>query len=63
MANTIVLVEGELTTENEDDRATVSRIKGLGLNLATLPRDTIPTVGWNNSRALRQGGLSDSGDE
>jgi len=37
MANTIVLLEGVLTTEKEDDRALVGRIKGLGLNLATLP--------------------------
>lgn len=36
MANTIVLLEGALTTESEEDRAVVGRIKGLGLNLATL---------------------------
>ena len=41
MANTIVLLEGVLEAENEIDRATVGRIKGLGLNLATLPRDTL----------------------
>jgi len=41
MANTIVLPEGVLTVENKDDRATVSRIKGFGLNLVALLRDTL----------------------
>ena len=41
MANTAVLPEGALTTEKEDDRATVGRIMGLGLNLVALPRDTL----------------------
>jgi len=41
MANTIVLLEGVLTTHNEDDRSAVSRIKGMGLNLVALPRDTL----------------------
>lgn len=41
MANTIVLLRGALTTENEVNRAVVGRIKGLGLNLATLLRDTL----------------------
>lgn len=36
MANTIVLLEGALTAEKEDDRATVGKIKGHSLNLATL---------------------------
>ena len=41
MANTIVLPEGALTVENEDNKATVRKIKGLGLNLATLLGDTL----------------------
>lgn len=41
MANTIVLSKGALAAENEIDRAAVGRIKGLGLNLAALPRDTL----------------------
>ena len=41
MANTIMLSEGALKAENEDDRAAVRRIKGLGLNLAALLRDTL----------------------
>lgn len=41
MANTIVLSEGALTTKSKEDRAAVGRMKGLGLNLATLPWDTL----------------------
>jgi len=41
MANTIVLPEGALLVKKEDDRATMSKIKGLGLNLAALLRDTL----------------------
>lgn len=41
MANTIVLPEGALTTDKEDDKAAMGRIKGLGLNLAALPQDTL----------------------
>ena len=41
MANTIVLPEGALTLENEIDKATVGRIKGLGFNLVALPRETL----------------------
>lgn len=41
MVNTVVLPEGALTIEKEDDRAIVGKIKRLGLNLASLPRDTL----------------------
>lgn len=41
MANTIKLPEGALIVESIEDKAVVGRIKGLGLNLATLPRDTL----------------------
>lgn len=41
MANTIVLLEGALIVESEEDRAAVCRMKGLGLNLATIPWDTL----------------------
>ena len=37
MANTIVLPKGVLVVENEIDRATVGRIKGLGVNLVVIP--------------------------
>lgn len=37
MANTIVLLEGALVSADAMDRMTVSMMKGLGLNLATLP--------------------------
>jgi len=41
LANTIVLLEGALTVESTEDRAAVGRIKGLGLNLAAFPWDTL----------------------
>lgn len=41
MDNTIVLPEGALIVESTEDRGVVGRIKGLGLKLATLPRDTL----------------------
>jgi len=41
MANTIVLSEGALTTEKENDRAAVGRITGLDLNLDALLQDTL----------------------
>lgn len=41
MANTIVLPKGVLATTNEIAKAVVSRIKGLGLNLAFLPQETL----------------------
>jgi len=41
MANTIVLPEGALLTTNEVDRFSVSMMKGLGINLATLPCETL----------------------
>ena len=40
MANNIVLLKGVLTEKKDDDRATVSRIEGMGLKLATLLWDT-----------------------
>lgn len=41
LANTIVLLEGAVTTKNEDDRAAVGKINGLGLNLAARSWDTL----------------------
>ena len=41
MANTIVLSEGALIVESEEDRAVVGQMKGLGLNLAALSWDTL----------------------
>lgn len=41
MANTIVLTQGELVVANETDRAAVNKIKGFGLNLAALLRETL----------------------
>ena len=41
MENTIVLLEGVLVAANETDRFVVNMIKGLGLNLATLPRESL----------------------
>lgn len=41
MTNTIVLPEGALVTSNEVDRPTVSASKGLSLNMAALPRETL----------------------
>ena len=37
MTNTIVLPEGALVTENEADRPMVSAMKGVGINLVSLP--------------------------
>jgi len=41
MANTIVLPEGALVSENAMDRVTTNMMKGLGLNLASLLRETL----------------------
>lgn len=41
MANTIVLLDEALETTNKIDRAVVGRIKGLCLNMAALPRETL----------------------
>ena len=41
MVNTIVLSEGALVTSNEAHRYAISTMKGLGVNLATLPRETL----------------------
>jgi len=41
MANTIVLFEEVLVAENGIDKATIGRIKELGLNLVAIPRDTL----------------------
>ena len=41
MENTIALPEGEMIADNMENRATMSRIKGLGLNLAALPWDIL----------------------
>lgn len=40
-ANTIVLLEGALIAKSEENRAVMGWIKGLGLNLASLPQDTL----------------------
>lgn len=40
MANTIVLL-GVITVENKDERVAISKIKGMGLNLAALLHDTL----------------------
>lgn len=37
MENTIVLLEGALVSSNAMDHLLISMMKGLGLNLATLP--------------------------
>lgn len=37
VTNMIVLLDGALTTEKEADRPMVSSLKGVGLNMATLP--------------------------
>jgi len=39
--NTLVLLEGALVTTNESDRPTVSTLKGIGINMAALPRETL----------------------
>lgn len=41
MTNTIVFPEGALVTQNETDRAMVSALKGVGINMAALPRETL----------------------
>lgn len=37
----ILLPEGVLTTETEDNRPAVSALKGIGLNLAMLPNEAL----------------------
>jgi len=37
VTNTIMLPEGALVTTNEADKPTVSALKGLSINMATLP--------------------------
>jgi len=34
-------MKGELTTENEVDRPMISSLKGIRLNMATLPREML----------------------
>jgi len=41
MTNTIVLPKGALVTTNEADRPTISALKGLGINMVALLRDTL----------------------
>lgn len=41
MANTITLPTGALTGDNAAARAMVGRLRGLGLNLAALPRERL----------------------
>ena len=41
MTNTIVLPEGALVIENEANMPMVSGLKGIGLNMAALPRETL----------------------
>ena len=41
MVNVVTLPEGSLIADNMEDRAAVGWIKGLGLNLAALPRDIL----------------------
>ena len=41
MTNAIVLSDGALIAENEADRPMVSSLKGVGLNMAALPRETL----------------------
>ncbi len=40
-SSAIVRPDGELTTENEADKSTVSALKGVGLNLAVLPGEAL----------------------
>jgi len=37
----IVLSDGALTTENEDDMPTISVLNGVGLNLAAIPGEAL----------------------
>lgn len=41
MVNTIVFPKGALVSSNVMDRLSISMMKGLGLNLATLPQETL----------------------
>lgn len=41
MANIVALLEGALAADNTEDRSVVSQLKGLGLNLAALPREIL----------------------
>ena len=41
VSSVVVLLNGALTTENEDDRSTISALKGVGLNLVALPGEVI----------------------
>ena len=41
MTNTIVLLEGAIVTENEADRPMVRGLKGVGINMVALPRETL----------------------
>ena len=41
MANTIVLLEGVLVAVNETNRFSMSMMKGLGLNMASLLHETL----------------------
>ena len=41
MTNTIVLLEGALVIENEADKPTVSALKGVWINMAALPQETL----------------------
>ena len=41
MVHTIVILEGALIAENEEDTTIVGQLTGLGLNLATLPQESL----------------------
>lgn len=41
MTSTIVLLDGALITESEADRPMVRSLKGIGLNMAVLPQETL----------------------
>lgn len=41
VTNMIVLPVGALTTENEVDKPMVNNLKGVGLNMVMLPRETL----------------------
>lgn len=41
MTNTIILLKGALVIENEVDRPMFSALKGVGINMAMLPRETL----------------------
>ena len=40
-SSVIVLLDGALTMENEADRPLVNSLKGVGLNLPALPRESL----------------------